>query len=54
MMEKVILNDHNPKNKFNKVYRTVQELKIRAFTKHTSRRFTELFKIKCGTFNHFS
>ena len=39
---------------FNKVYRTVQELGIQAFTEQSSRKFTELFRIKCRTFNDFS
>ena len=36
--------------KFNRVYKTVQELGIQVFTEQSSRKFTELLKIKCGTF----
>ena len=38
------------KNLFNKVYRTIQELGIQAFTEQSFGKFTEVFKIKYGTF----
>ena len=36
--------------KFNRVYRTVQELGIQAFTEQSFVKFTKLFRIKCRTF----
>ena len=36
-----------------KVYRTLQELGIQVFMKQSSKKFTELFRIKCGTLKHF-
>ena len=45
---------HEKKKQFGKVYRTVYELGIQAFTKQSSRKFTKLSRIKCETFrkNH--
>ena len=36
------------------VYRTVQDLRMLAFTKKNTEKFTEFFRIKRGTFNSFA
>ena len=36
------------------VYRTVHELGIQAFSEQNPEKFAELFRMKWGTFNHFS
>ena len=41
------------RKKFSKVFRTVQELAIQAFTKQSSGKFTELFRMKCATVPYF-
>ena len=41
------------KKQFNKVYRTVQELRIQTFTEQNSWKFIEFFRTKYRTFNNF-
>ena len=42
------------KKKLSKVYRTVQELGIQAFTEQSSGKFIGLFRINCKTYKNFS
>ena len=39
---------------FDKVYRTVQELGIQEFTEQNYGKFSEFFRMKCGSINNFS
>ena len=42
------------KKKLDKVYRTIQESGLQAFTEPSSLKFKELFRMKCRTYKDFS